>query len=128
LLLFIMGLLDICVTLVLLGSVFFLFWKDTGLPMRVGSAFFIWIDLLILCSGMYRYPLAVYNESLSFREITLRGLLMTLSRPGQTVLFILVFISALLLTAFTGLALFLFAPGMTAFLCIGIYLARVDEE
>jgi uncharacterized membrane protein YesL len=124
---FLLGLFDLCFALLLLASVFFLLFGEAGLLQKAGSAFFIWIDLMILCSGMYRYTLAVYNEDLPLREILVRGLLMTFSRPGQTVLFILVFLSVLLITGLTGLALFLFAPGIIAFLYVEVYQARVRE-
>jgi uncharacterized membrane protein YesL len=126
-LLFVMGFIDLWVVFFLLASVYALFRGETGLPMKACSALFIWADLLILCSGMYRYPLAIYNDDLPFRDIMFRGVLMTLSRPGQTTLFVLAFISILVLSAVTGLALFLFAPGAIAFFCVYVYLDRVYE-
>ncbi|MDR1900919.1 MAG: hypothetical protein LBQ88_01365, partial [Treponema sp.] len=66
LLFFIMGILDLCIAFLLAASVVTLIGASVPLIAKAASALFFWLDSILLCSGMYRYPLAVYEEGFSF--------------------------------------------------------------
>jgi hypothetical protein len=70
---------------------------------------------------MYRYPLAVYEEGLGVSFIYAKGFLLVFSRPGQTLLFTMVFIALFIISILAGVTLFLFLPGAAAMLSICIY-------
>jgi hypothetical protein len=122
-----MGALDLLVFLLLILSVITLIWGQVSLGAKLLSALFFWINTLILCSAMCRYPLAVFNEGLSFGELYLKGVLLVFSKPGQAFLFSMVYLSAFLVSVFTGAGLFLFLPGALALLSVLIYKARTGE-
>jgi hypothetical protein len=123
----VMGALDLIFFLLLLLSVITLIRGRISLAAKLPRAFFFWLNTVILCSGMYRYPLAVFNEELSFAELYIKGFLLVFSKPGYTFLFSMVYLSVFIISAFTGAGLFLFLPGSLAILSAVIYKARTGD-
>jgi hypothetical protein len=125
--LLVMGALDLIIALLLFLSVVTMIGGRSSLAAKLFSAFFFWLNILTLCSGMYRYPLAVFNEALSFTELYARGFLLVFSKPGYTFLFAMVFLSVVLISALTGVGLFVFLPGASAILSVVIYKDRAGD-
>jgi hypothetical protein len=123
-----MGILDLCVALLLAAAIVTLFKAGVSFAPKAASAFFFWTNIVILCSGMYRYPLAVYDESLQVSHVYVQSLLLVFSRPGQTFLFAMAFIAIFIVSVATGLALFLFLPGASAMLSVCIYRDLIGER
>jgi hypothetical protein len=121
-----MGALDIIVFLLLFLSVVTLIWGRVSIAMKLLNAFFFWLNAVIICSGMYRYPLAVFNEELAFAELYVKGFFLVFSKPGRAFLFSMTFISVLLVSVFTGIGLFVFLPGASALLSTAVYKDRAD--
>jgi uncharacterized membrane protein YesL len=92
------------------------------LPVKALYAVFISVDLLIVVSAVYRYPLAAFNGALELKEIISKGIFLTLARPGETTLVIMVILFVLMITSVSGLLLPLFAPGAITLLCIYAFL------
>jgi hypothetical protein len=122
-----MGALDLIIILLLFLSVVTMIGNRPSLAAKLSSAFFFWLNILTICSGMYRYPLAVFNEDLPFTGLYARGFLLVFSRPGYTFLFSMVFLSVFLISAFTGIGLFVFLPGASAILSVVIYKDRTGD-
>jgi hypothetical protein len=122
-----MGALDIGIFLLLFLSVIMLIWSRVSLAAKLLNAFFFWLNSITLCSGMYRYPLAVFNENLSFAELYIKGFFLVFSKPGYTFLFSMAFFSVFLVSAFTGIGLFVFLPGASAMLSVVIYKDRTGN-
>jgi hypothetical protein len=122
----VMGALDIIVFLLLLLSVVTLIWGRVSMAAKLISAFFFWLNAVIICSGMYRYPLAVFNEELPFAELYVKGFFLVFSKPGRSFLFSMTFLSVLLISAFTGFGLLLFLPGASALLSAAVYKDRTE--
>ncbi|MDR0640855.1 MAG: hypothetical protein LBG07_00175 [Treponema sp.] len=121
-----MGALDIIIILLLFLSVITLVWGRTPLAVKLLNAFFFWLNTITICSGMYRYPLAVFNEDLSFAGLYVKGFFLVFSKPGYTFLFSMAFLSVFLVSVFTGLGLFVFLPGASAMLSVTIYRDRTE--
>jgi hypothetical protein len=126
LLFLVMGALDIVIFLLLFLSLVTLIWGRFSPAVKLLNAFFVWLNTLTLCSGMYRYPLAVFNGALSFAELYIKGFFLLFSKPGYTFLFCMVFLSVFLVSAFTGIGLFVFLPGASALLSVVIYKDRTE--
>jgi hypothetical protein len=122
-----MGVLDLVVFLLLILSVITLIWGRVSLAAKVTSAFFFWLNTVVLCSGMYRYPLAVFNEEMPFAALYIKGFLLAVSKPGYTFLFSMVYLLVIIIAVFTGAGLFLFLPGSLAILSAVMYKARTGD-
>jgi hypothetical protein len=123
-----MGILDLCIAFLLAASVVTLIGAGVPLIAKAASALFFWLDSILLCSGMYRYPLAVYEEGFSFFQVYAKSFLMVFYRPGQTFLFVMIFISAFIVSIFAGITLFLFLPGAAAMLSVCIYRDLANKQ
>jgi hypothetical protein len=123
-----MGLLDLAAALLLAAALITLTAGDVSLAAKAASALFFWIDLALLCSMMYRYPLAVYNEDLAASQVYGKSFLLIFSRPGQTLLFALVYLSLFIVSVVAGLTLFLLFPGAAALLSVCIYRDLINEK
>jgi hypothetical protein len=123
-----MGFLDLCIVFLFAAALVTLIKSGVPLAAKIASALFFWIDLVLLCSGMYRYPLAVYNEDLAVSKIYTKSLLLVFSRPGQTFLFAMVFIAVFIISILGGLTIFLLFPGVSAVLSVYIYRDLVNEK
>jgi hypothetical protein len=123
----VMGTLDIIIFLLLLLSVITLVWGRISLAVKLLNAFFFWLNTITICSGMYRYPLAVFNEALSFTELYIKGFFLVFSKPGYTFLFSMAFLSVFLVSVFTGIGLFIFLPGASAMLSVIVYKDRTEN-
>jgi hypothetical protein len=123
----VMGALDLIIFLLLILSLITLIWGRVSLAAKLLSALFFWLNTVILCSGMYRYPLAAFNEEMSFAELYIKAFLLIFSKPGYTFLFSMVYLSVFIISAFTGVGLFLFLPGSLAMLSVAMYKARIGD-
>jgi uncharacterized membrane protein YesL len=124
---FIMGLGDIALVFVLVLSALSLLDGGRSFVFRILSAFFVWTDLVFLVSGMYRYPMMAANPEKSFKDVLVNGFMLTLSHPGQTTLFVMVVLSVLLVTFFSGLFFPLLAPGAIALLSVFAYRNLIND-
>jgi uncharacterized membrane protein YesL len=124
--LLLLGLFDILVMLLLVLSVITLLRNENPIVTRAASAVFIWLDLAVLLSGIYRYPAAAI-ENRGFRDTLLKGLAFTLLRPGQSILLGMAVITVFLLSLISGLFFPLFAPGAVSLLCSFAYRQCVEK-
>jgi hypothetical protein len=122
-----MGALDIVIFLLLLLSVIMLIWGRTSPAVKLLNVFFFWLNTITICSGMYRYPLAVFNGAFSFTELYIKGFFLVFSKPGYTLLFFMAFLSIFLVSVLTGIGLFIFLPGASAMLSVIVYRDRVEN-
>jgi hypothetical protein len=116
-----MGILDLGAVLLLAAAILTLSGSGVSFGSRAASAFFFWLNIVTLCSGMYRYPLAVYDKGLILPQLYLKGFMQVFAQPGQTILFAMTFISIGIVSVLAGLTLFLFLPGAAAILNVYIY-------
>jgi uncharacterized membrane protein YesL len=118
---FFLGLVDIVLILALILSFSAILDDSRSFLFRIASAFFIWIDTLILFSSIYRYPMLVVNPGMPLRNILANGILLIMFHPGHTFLFFMVILSVLLITFFSGLFFPFLAPGAIALLSTFAY-------
>jgi hypothetical protein len=122
-----MGILDLCAAFLLAAAIITLIRADIPFIVRAANALFFWIDFVMLCSGMYRYPLAVFGEGLPLSRVYAKSLLLVFSRPGQTFLFVMVFITIFIVSILAGITLFFFLPGAAAMLSVYIYRGLINQ-
>jgi hypothetical protein len=113
---FLMGLADILLVLAVFGSGKTLLSPDTSLLFKFINAALIWLDGVLLLSGMYRYPLLVKIPQSSFLALYAEGLLRFFSDIKTNILIIMVSVTLLVLSLVIGIALFVFLPGALALL------------
>jgi hypothetical protein len=126
LVLFFMGLMDMVFVVMAFLSFISLLQAGNLLTAKILYSVFIWIDIVILISGIYRYPLAAFNPDFDLKKIISTGILLALFRPGQTLLVTMVIVFVLMVTSISGLFLPLLAPGAVALLCTHAFLRRED--
>lgn len=125
---FIMGLIDIIFLLLTVLCIVVLFDKRSSESMKIVDVLFLIMNMLFMLSIIYRYPILVYNESFSLKEILARGILITVSNLFKCILFALVIMTILIFSVLTGVGILFIFPGAVAFLMINIYKQTLNFE
>lgn len=116
-----MGLLDVLLLLLCVLTFRSMVAADAPALMRLYDALLLWINLMYLSSGFFRYPMMVCNR-LPLRTLLVKGVLLTFSRLGTVFLLLLAAVTAVAVSALTGLGLLVFAPAGLALLGAAAYL------
>ena len=80
------------------------------------STVFLYLALLYLASGIYRYPILALNPALSLPQLVLCAFSATIKNAGYVFLYWCVLLLALMISAATGVGLVLLLPGVSALL------------
>ncbi|AEV29431.1 hypothetical protein SpiGrapes_1624 [Sphaerochaeta pleomorpha str. Grapes] len=113
---FFMGLADVLLVFAIVGSAKTLVSLNTTLFFRFLNAVLLWMDMVLMLSGMYRYPLLVSIPQSSFLSLYSDGLLQFFTNIKTNILILMVCVSLIALSLLIGIALFVFLPGALALL------------
>ncbi|ADY14227.1 hypothetical protein SpiBuddy_2413 [Sphaerochaeta globosa str. Buddy] len=113
---FCMGFIDILLLLSIGLSIKNMIATETLLLSRFINALFIWFDILLFLSSLYRYPLLVEQPSLQFIRLYSESILLCFTNLKLTLLISMAIITIMVLSVFIGITLFLFLPGGLALL------------
>lgn len=91
-----------------------------GMGMKYFYAVFLIVDILYFVSGIYRYPVLIYNE-LKIGDAIAKGVLLTLNNIGHTFLILCVAFCLLIVSVLTGIGIILILPGGMFLLMIYAY-------
>ncbi|WP_155816107.1 hypothetical protein [Sphaerochaeta globosa] len=111
-----MGFIDILLLLSIGLSIKNMIATETLLLSRFINALFIWFDILLFLSSLYRYPLLVEQPSLQFIRLYSESILLCFTNLKLTLLISMAIITIMVLSVFIGITLFLFLPGGLALL------------
>ncbi len=108
---FFMGLLDILILVFLCLSIMSIVYEYSSIPLKLISAFFIWLDVIFLISSIYRYPILCLSDKESFFDVIYAALVLTFGHLGHSLFILLFKISLLIISVFTGIGVFVFFFG-----------------
>ena len=123
-----MGLLDICLAVLTVLCAGLLIKSDTSTIARFFYCLYLIMELFLLLSSIYRYPILVCNPKLRLSDVFKRGALITFKYLFRCILFALVMLTAFILCALTGVGIILVFPGLVAFFVIIIYRQTLAYE
>jgi uncharacterized membrane protein YesL len=115
---FIMGIIDILLILALFLSSKYIGNPESPMLLRFISALFLWLDILLFLSSLYRYPLLVDEPNLTFIQLYSDAILFCFTNLKLTLLISMALISIVIFSVLIGITLFMFLPGGMALLVI----------
>lgn len=121
-----MFLIDLLTLLMMLTSINVVFGRDAGNFIKYIHLFLTVIDLIVLYSALYRYPIMIFNR-LKIREIIVAGVLLTLNNFGGVLLVTGVIVTFAFLNALTLLGVLLLFPGGVLILSVYFYKFTVTK-
>lgn len=111
-----MGLGDIFLIVTIFLAFRTLLSPKSYIVIRFINAFFLWIDTLLLLSGLYRYAFLLESSDASLINLYGTGIAILLSNLKTTILLCMVIITITLASILIGITLFVFLPGALALL------------
>jgi hypothetical protein len=129
-----MGLTDALALAMAGGCVLIMLSEEAALALRALYAGLFVLDMTYLASGIYRYSALNDEPDARAGMLAARGFLMTLARPGWTLLFRCAQLLALIVCAATGVGLVMLYPAASALLEAVAYdetaasYTRTDDE